>query len=493
MKILIADDERISRVTLRSMISEINLPLQIIGEAADGEDMVKKIDTLHPALVIADIRMPKLSGLEAIRKAKEKASDIQWIILTGFSKFEYAKESIDLGVCRYLLKPVNPEELKATLEEIYLQYRHECDNNNRNFQNDLMNIQYGLEDSSLCCTQYACFTGLGFHIDCPDSSCLQKKIIENIRVYIEELSNKNENIAILSHNDTDFVMVIACHIKYININSIKDSMIVEFKKCVHSVIGAAFIITGIELPIYKHLSLLMQDLEILWDLFKVRIAYQYGKQMLLKDAKIYAENKEILHICEILHDLQLFYRKRDYFNFTKQISKFEASLYKHNLINTELKTNMSYFLIESMNCKVDPSTPFRQWIIQLRRHGEDILIQNSHNVESIIEKVKKYIDQNYMYEISISEVSDMLHITPNYLSSLFHKETGITFTKYLTNTRMIKAKELLMNLGKVKNVANSVGYTNTKYFSKVFKSYFYYYPSEFAEKFKVTIKMSTPK
>jgi two-component system response regulator YesN len=93
MKILIVDDESLARSTLRSMLQELQVPLEVLEEATNGEEMVALVQQYTPDIVFVDIKMPKLNGLEAIKQAKAFAPDARWFILTGFSEFTYAHEN----------------------------------------------------------------------------------------------------------------------------------------------------------------------------------------------------------------------------------------------------------------------------------------------------------------------------------------------------------------------------------------------------------------
>lgn len=116
-KVLIADDEPMIREGLATMISGFELPLEIAGEAKNGLEALRMAKLLEPDLILTDICMPKLSGLEFLKRLKEeKQLDCKVIIISGYNEFEYAREAITLGVSAYLLKPVNEEELKKTIK-----------------------------------------------------------------------------------------------------------------------------------------------------------------------------------------------------------------------------------------------------------------------------------------------------------------------------------------------------------------------------------------
>lgn len=118
LKYVIADDERMIRLGLKLAIEDLGLPLEYVGEAKDGIAFLELLDIVKPDLAFVDIKMPRKDGLETIREGKVISPNTYWVILTGYSKFEYAKEAITLGVTEYLLKPIEPCALADTVRRI---------------------------------------------------------------------------------------------------------------------------------------------------------------------------------------------------------------------------------------------------------------------------------------------------------------------------------------------------------------------------------------
>ncbi len=116
MKVLIADDELISRMIIRRAIGNHCSMVDEIVEAVDGETAVEKARTADVDVAILDIEMPGMNGIEAARQIKAWKNTCTVIFLTAFVEFHYAKEAISIGVSEYLVKPVEPEELKRVLE-----------------------------------------------------------------------------------------------------------------------------------------------------------------------------------------------------------------------------------------------------------------------------------------------------------------------------------------------------------------------------------------
>lgn len=118
MKILIVEDEQRAREGLKDLIQSLSPEYEVVGMTAYGQNALEMIPTLKPDVVMTDIKMPFMSGLDFIRLARAKKLDTAFIIVTAFADFEFAKESISLGVVEYILKPVSAEELKIALQRI---------------------------------------------------------------------------------------------------------------------------------------------------------------------------------------------------------------------------------------------------------------------------------------------------------------------------------------------------------------------------------------
>ena len=117
-KVLIADDEPKIRQGLRKTLESFSFPLEIAAEAKNGLDAYKKAKELEPDILLVDICMPKLNGIEFLRRLKELRLENRTIIISGFQEFSYAQQAIELGVSRYLLKPFEDKDLREALVQI---------------------------------------------------------------------------------------------------------------------------------------------------------------------------------------------------------------------------------------------------------------------------------------------------------------------------------------------------------------------------------------
>jgi two-component system response regulator YesN len=125
IKVLIVDDEDIIRNNLNNIINWVSLGMEIAGEASDGTEAIEIIESLNPDIVITDIYMRRMDGLEFLERLREISPQIKTVILSGYEEYELAKKAIGLKVSRYLIKPVKPEELINVMCEVRDELKHE--------------------------------------------------------------------------------------------------------------------------------------------------------------------------------------------------------------------------------------------------------------------------------------------------------------------------------------------------------------------------------
>lgn len=114
-KVVIADDEVWVAIGIKKLIHRSSLPFEVVGEASNGIKALEMVREMRPDLLITDIRMPGLNGLELVKRIRESESLIQIVFISGYAEFEYAKEGLRLGALDYLLKPVEEESLRKVL------------------------------------------------------------------------------------------------------------------------------------------------------------------------------------------------------------------------------------------------------------------------------------------------------------------------------------------------------------------------------------------
>lgn len=115
-RVLVADDERpLVETILRIVRRDLSSEFEIVGTASSGREAIERADSLSPDIVLMDVRMPGLSGLDAVRELRRRGSEAVFILVTAYERFDIAREAVELGVQDYLLKPVSKEALAQSL------------------------------------------------------------------------------------------------------------------------------------------------------------------------------------------------------------------------------------------------------------------------------------------------------------------------------------------------------------------------------------------
>jgi len=139
---IIADDEETIRNGLKKLIESYELDLVVVGTAQDGEEAMQLIETYQPELILMDINMPFMNGLEVIEKARELDPNSKIIIISGYDQFEYAQKALELGVFSYLLKPIQYRDFKNIIEKALNSYRERMWEINKLKEKNMDNANY---------------------------------------------------------------------------------------------------------------------------------------------------------------------------------------------------------------------------------------------------------------------------------------------------------------------------------------------------------------
>lgn len=503
MKVLVADDEKLVRTSLISMLEELDLPLQIVGEAANGEELVELSRKHTPDIAFIDIRMPKLNGLEAIKIAKDYTPNTKWIILTGFSEFDFAKEAIKLGASNYLLKPVSPQELKDVLGELIKQNKEYIKILNKEFENELIALcsdlsslqdvdgQNAILNSHFICSVFLFDSVLNER----EKSRKQKDFYGVIKSRISALLTNETRIALFVLPSGELATVGAWgFIQGENGIRTIQKYFDEILQLSRQHSSDSFSITVLKSDECQDFGMLHRRLNQLQNLSPLRVIMENKTGLNINDLvrKYEESHSDMLQMCNLLVKLSHSFKEKAYLNYMKILGDIERTVSSSRLFeNGTFKKPASQFLACSMNCKIEPGQDLKYWVKKLKEHGEHLLAdcQREESTPSdVIKQVITFIEQNYMHDIGIGQIAEQLNITPNYLSSLFHKKMDMTFMKYITNVRMLKAKELLSNhSAQVQQVAEKVGYYSTRHFTKLFKEFYGICPSEYRDSSSVRI------
>lgn len=530
IKVLIADDElRICELIFR-LIDWEALGMSVIAVAHDGRETIKIIKNEMPDIVITDIRMPGYNGVDVIRIGKEYNSDIQFIIISGYSQFDYAQNAIHYGVSDYLLKPVKAEELTKAL----LRIKNRIDKNNQMYsqvkkawtleqQNRrlyreqlIMEIAHGkgfdvlTKDMNTLNEQYkyefipGFFTivivkadGLNFE-EKTESSFLFEKIQQSLSFAFAPVMQEMQGTML---DNGTYIFLFNYENEYAEIESqlhrLLNQMLLQkdvFKK-LHLTIGLG-----------KRVNCLAEvgkSYETAYLAIKDRILVgtdriiEGKEKIVVQDYKDYFLHtvRELENVVENLDDKRISDIIQEWgtaLSKDKEINGYQIEQSAKALVNSYLLSMQknNYTLDEDDNLLKDFMKSIENCIslgeIQELLSGtlEQSLSEYRHkralSGSKPIRDAKEYIRNNLAGNLTIQEVSEYVGYSSAHFSVRFKQECGITFSDYVMESRIEKSKELLKNTREtIESIAAAVGYSDVKSFTKNFKKYTEVKPSQY--------------
>lgn len=402
MKLLIVDDERYIRNSLRNGFDWEKLGFKEVFEAARVSEALDIIKNNMIDVIVTDIRMPKISGIDLIKEMSQLSPRTKIIILSGYDEFEYAQIAVKYGVIDYLLKP-------APLKDIIVAV---------------------------------------------------KKAIESI------LPKETEKYKSVLRKDF-LLKLIFGHIK-------------SNKELIETI--DEYGLEPLEMPF---------------------IPILFWSDNLMADSNCFKDLEGFFKVCfDGTETLDFFDDNRGHFvafisgKYLKQdLVVICDSLSEYIAKHLNLK-NFKIILGQMCNNVTNISNIYEEAIMVLDRYNlvsdeHVIFVDDLNNAKAynIVYMAKQYVDEHISENITIEAITDVIHITPNYFSYIFKKNTGENFIGYVNSQKINKAKKLLLIMDvPIGEVAEKCGFLDTKYFNRVFKKHTNMTPSEY-RKFKLQTEL----
>lgn len=431
--ILIVDDEPLVQVGLRSMLSKGFENLEIVGAAGNGRDALSLIDEKHPVIVIADIKMPIMTGLELIRASREKFGELPvFIMLTAYEEFDMAREALSLQAVDYLVKiDLNQDALHQSIDKAIRRVDQLKPNEAPSAQKSA-NLELFQQKFML-------------------------RLLNHMFKDEETLSEAARDVS-MQFTENRYIVVVADiassspHVEGSIVheeNSVKASLSQEKR-----------------LTLYN--SCLDMSKEILAKYFPFYIVSNDPSHFTIIAA--FSEDTPIAEISDRIQDAILNTRDMilNYFNISVYFGIGTAVSHPMDIAASfdEAKTAME---------AADDHQPIRLFshiVGANRRSGKDKLIAS----------IQQYIDENLDGHMQLNEIAEKFGLSPAYLSVLFKKNMEIGFSEYVYTKKIEKAKEMLLSDDmKIYEVADALGFESAYYFSKVFKRVTGESPREFIQ------------
>lgn len=508
LKLQICEDEALERKAIRFLIERYyRRSIEVVAESTNGQDAVDKAVQFRPDIILMDIRMPVLDGLEAGRVIKSVCRDAEIVVLSAYNYFEYAKKAISLSVSDYLLKPYSNEEFCAAMDKVInrikakASHQSETIKMHRRFEEMIpfvekemvTNIVYGVVLTEERFTYYKKLLNIAGGKFCcmifrdgkaeMDLESLQKLREELKRLFSDVVGCVCLNdFVVFSFDDTLERKILSSRFEKV-IGSIraayaeKVGTVLQFGMgCCNEKVGELYLS-------YNQARLELEKASKGRTDIRKPETLTFGpdlKQIIMGiSGKIINEDLdgalfEADHLLSFLSG-----------GSPADVGKTAKQSFKAVL------NNVMEFLGEDCG-DFDEATlkNMSKWnsVVDIRYSGHMTvknLIRFVSNYKKnknvvIVEKVKQYLEANYMHDISLDDMAEYVSISSYYLSRVFKKVEGTNFKDYLIRIRMEKAKNMLRKGGRsVKQVGISVGYTDQDYFSKAFKKYTNFSPREY--------------
>ncbi len=499
MKVLFIDDEALIRRGFQAIIPWEKYGFDTFYEAEDGQEGIDKIRKLSPELVLLDIRMQDLDGIEVARRVRESGYKGRIIIISGYSDFKYAKSAIGYDVTAYLLKPVDTRELidaiqkardeleKESLLSVYAgqpitqsvaNILHDIITGRLRYTPDITHA-YKIELTS----NY--YRLVGIHpLFQDENSATRKDLIHSIKKLNLYMVSINQDIYLLLTSRQGFLEYEQIQQKYLA--SVKEAEFYFFhSEMIHDID---------DLPShYKDIKHAIDDIFYLADR-----TYVYHFQMnktfdAILDFDLLSQTQSMINAILTLNHSLLIQLVSEYSNYlcvrkaahdsigfmlgnsyqqiitelSRHYPQIELQLPNHTVFLARLSGFM--FLYEYIDY-------FQKLLTQI------IAIVLENDDRNPCKKLCQFIEANYATPLKLESLADQYGYNSSYLGKLFKKETGEAFNTYLDRIRIKYAKELLKRNASVSQTAAGVGYSDIDYFTKKFKKYENCLPSEYKKK-----------
>lgn len=490
IKVLIVDDEKIEREGVKYLLTQEDWESEIY-EAANGKQALEMLRSKTVDLLLTDIKMPHMDGLELSRRVKEENKNLRVVIFSGHNDFSFAQEAIRYGVSDYILKPVDPESFHNIMERVFKEISKDKDKEDKELKEKNFLQQYFLQNYL--------YTG-------------SREILEKAKELIDLESWNVWHCAILLEMDKDFFdsaeEKFAEDIRrefpgsffYLNLNGKQSLILFNDLYCDYALVAKQVYIfikkrynTHVHLAVsrkfhgYESLPGIMSQLEQ-----QMEEKFYHPKQhiFLSEEDNLKTVSKEVLdsRLMQMISDdisrkdIEQLWRHfnslkekyRDNHHYSAMYIKFVFSnviqeLYHENIFTEERQLEQEidrlYNCTDIMQILEITEKCIREFEVFINRSVKDSRDE--------VTAVKNYIYSHYSEKLSLETLAEKVFLSSGYLSFVFKKETGMNLNRFIRVFRMEKAKELLCTTNiKVAQISEKVGFANVSYFCRSFREYY---------------------
>lgn len=511
-KVLIVDDEIFVRKGLINLLDWSSLQFEICGEAENGAEALDLIKQLRPDLVIVDIRMPVLDGLELIRQVHEQG-DYQpaFIILSGYPDFSYAQQAFRYKVSDYILKPVNEQELASTLKRIAVTLNQQ---QLLSMTREKPLVEMVIESLIQSEPDEQVMTLIANTLELPIASSYHYLIVEvqdrlshqevdyvpQLQTLLKRYYRLDEQPLLLhARENNQYGCIVPAPRQEERVQDQRKAFIRLLDELERGLATKVAVFIGHKVD---HLSKIVHSRTSADECLNYRFAASFNglflASELLELPLYYFDVDEELH-GKLMYGIEGNHRDI-YVNavnviFTSFMDRYYAPGAVANTIRRIIIATINMIRqlagdekeLASLTELLHWQTKYRNldqlrtvFLIFLEEAAEYIADIRGEKGEGNIEKVKKYIDGHFRENIYLKGIAADFHMNPIYLGQLFRKNYGVYFNEYLLSLRIEEAKRLLRQTKKrMYEIAEQVGFQNADYFAAQFEKLEKMTPTEY--------------
>lgn len=491
-KVIIVDDEPSACRHIGMIIERYCPNFQVVASAENGQDAIKKIEAHYCDVLITDVCMPLMDGIELIEWIDAQGLKIKTIVTSGYQEFDYVQKAINLGACSYLLKPVVPLKMSDTLQKL----EDELDRGYMQDQIQLFNAFYYKEsfDEQLIRkifpykhyflavkringlpTRYNKNNPLEIFAEYNKSMIIYGRDVYEELFFIPQELVSGLGVVEFVENESNLELNNGYEtLVYFNEPMKVDDFFIKVKELYRGLDSAIIIgesqsatVEEVRSVIKEHIaSSQNDDLEQLYYYISEKQSRSIQKELEVLFAKWKADKRTQLYIEALAK--QILYKMRN--SYGNKVSFLETEylieeIFTYSTTINELKDNYHEILIRFIQS--DP-------------------IVDKIDTPQFLNKITKYLNSHLDQQMPLKDLCKKFGVSQPYLSKMFRKYIDESYNHYSTRIRIEKARELMTQNSeiRVKDVAAMVGYGDQFYFSRIFRSYMDITPSEFINRLK---------
>lgn len=527
MNILLIDDDEMITTTMKSMIEWEKMNIESVYSASNAVLAKKIMESVMIDIMICDIEMPEISGLELVEWARNQGSDAQVIFLTSYAEFSYARQALQLQGQEYLLKPISFKKLnEAILEAVEACCKKQKLQQQLEFWNQKPEIRTGFFWRWICAENIEILAEdikkaaatlnykmtdrfIYIRLEIYDYNTIYEKMESGMFTFVltnitrELFTNETFGVETVFRTDSEdesqwnLILSIKQQEKLKErLRDLCQTYVIRIDKVMNSKVGC-FI--GEDSPLETIAKSILHVIQVSQEVVmgKERICFAdevtnsrtayVEPEFILWEELLLAGEKEAV-IKKAFRYLECLERNKE--ANRRMFGKFQEDF--RQMIYSVLKERKIFISqcdwMQAGDGNGDSIKSLDAMKQYIRRNVEEVseILKTQSAKNSITEQIKQYINQHMEEELTRETFADMFYLNPDYLAKLFKKETGISLGSYLVGQRMERAKQLLAASDlKINEISIQVGYDSFSYFSKIFREYTGMSPNEFRKNKKI--------